>query len=209
MADTTVPNSAGEEKAEYNDGMRFGPSGVVSTAVALCKRCERYSRCSHLGDTGCEVMHGIYKAMVDGTPRFAMLEGGDSPQGCNGGEGGYGGSPEGVVLVHSDGSKGTGGHEEVVDDPSHYKAGTFEVIDEMILVFGLEATINFCVLNAWKYRARAPYKGKTEQDMEKADRYMQYAHDLMLKQKGRDRVAGKLPLLKADGRTPVSNQKRS
>lgn len=102
---------------------------------------------------------------------------------------------------------GPGGHEAIVDEPQHYKHSTFEVIDEMVLAFGIDATINFCILNAWKYRARAPYKGKMEQDMEKADRYMQYAHDLQLKKVRRDtgRSSHKLPLLKSSGRDLVSD----
>lgn len=91
-------------------------------------------------------------------------------------------------------------HEQVVDQPDHYKHGTFEVIDELVMVFGLEATINFCLMNAWKYRARAPFKGKPEQDMEKADRYMQYAHDLLMMKSIRDDsgdTKGCLPLLKS------------
>ena len=97
-------------------------------------------------------------------------------------------------------------HQRVVDQPDHYKHGTFEVIDELVMVFGLDATINFCLMNAWKYRARAPYKGNPSQDMEKADRYMQYAHDLQLKKVMRDvgKEAAQLPLLKCSGRKPVS-----
>lgn len=133
--------------------------------------------------------------------------GGSSPQDCPvAGTGGHG--P--VCFIPDDASKkgGSGGHEVVVDDPDHYRHSTFEVIDEMVLAFGIDATITFCVLNAWKYRARAPYKGKPEQDMEKADRYMQYAHDLQLikvKQCGEFGVA-KLPLLKSSGRKMVSRQ---
>lgn len=116
-----------------------------------------------------------------------------------GGTGGCGGP--GAVLP----TWGSGGHESVVDDPNHYRAGTFEVIDEMVLAFGIDATINFCVLNAWKYRARAPYKGKLVQDLEKADRYMQYAHDLMLK-KAKQGGMSALPLLKSSGKRPVSDK---
>lgn len=95
-----------------------------------------------------------------------------------------------------------------VSQPEHYKHGTFEVIDEMVLAFGLDATINFCILNAWKYRARAPYKGKMEQDLEKADRYMQYAHDLQLKKAKMDAAGGSLvlPLLMSSGKKPVAKQ---
>lgn len=124
------------------------------------------------------------------------ISGAPSPYMCEGGTGGNGGPVNKV---------GSGGHEAVVDDPNHYRAGTFEVIDEMVLAFGIDATINFCVLNAWKYRARAPYKGKLVQDLEKADRYMQYAHDLMLK-KAKQGGMSALPLLKSSGKCPVSDK---
>lgn len=39
--------------------------------------------------------------------------------------------------------------------PKHYKAHGMECIKEMLLVFGKEATLNFCKLNVWKYRYRA------------------------------------------------------
>lgn len=68
--------------------------------------------------------------------------------------------------------------EDVVREPQHYRHGTFEVIDEMIIVFGVEATMQFCRMNAWKYRARAPYKGKMEQDMDKANRYLEMAYEM-------------------------------
>lgn len=129
------------------------------------------------------------------------IGGANSPHTPKGGTGGCGGRP-GAVLP----TWGSGGHESIVDDPNHYRAGTFEVIDEMVLAFGIDATINFCVLNAWKYRARAPYKGKLVQDLEKADRYMQYAHDLMLKKKAEQVGIPALPLLKSSGERPVSNK---
>ena len=68
--------------------------------------------------------------------------------------------------------------EDVVREPQHYQHGIFEVIDEMIIVFGVEATMQFCRMNAWKYRARAPYKGKMEQDMDKANRYLEMAYEM-------------------------------
>lgn len=67
---------------------------------------------------------------------------------------------------------------DVVNKPQHYRQGTFEVIDEMIMAFGPQRTYDFCILNAWKYRSRAPYKGTPDQDMEKADRYMQMAYQI-------------------------------
>lgn len=60
---------------------------------------------------------------------------------------------------------------DMVNDPPHYKHG-MECIDEMLLVFGKEAVMNFCLCNCWKYRKRAPYKGNTEEDMEKSRWYL-------------------------------------
>lgn len=70
---------------------------------------------------------------------------------------------------------------DVVNEPNHYKHGSFETIDEMIIVFGVENTIMFCRMNAWKYRARASYKGKFEEDMKKANRYLEMARELEYK----------------------------
>lgn len=60
---------------------------------------------------------------------------------------------------------------DMVNEPPHYEHG-IECIDEMILVFGKEAVMNFCLGNCWKYRYRAPYKGNAEQDMEKSRWYL-------------------------------------
>lgn len=61
---------------------------------------------------------------------------------------------------------------EAVNHPKHYgREGAMECIDEMLLVFGVEATMNFCLLNAWKYRYRAGAKGG-EEDMKKSDWYL-------------------------------------
>lgn len=62
--------------------------------------------------------------------------------------------------------------EDVVNHPSHYTQGGMECIDEMQLIFGKLATMYFCLLNAWKYRKRAPFKGKPEEDMKKSDWYL-------------------------------------
>lgn len=82
--------------------------------------------------------------------------------------------------------------EDVVNEPNHYKHGSFEVIDEMMLVFGIEDTIKFCRMNAWKYRARAPFKGNMEQDMAKANCYLEMAADMEAIRNG-----GSFDLLKA------------
>lgn len=68
--------------------------------------------------------------------------------------------------------------KDMVNQPDHYCHGMFEVIDEMVIVFGMEKAITFCQLNAWKYRARAPYKNNFEEDMAKANRYLEMAYEL-------------------------------
>ena len=47
---------------------------------------------------------------------------------------------------------------DIVNDPPHYKQHEMECIDEMIIVFGVQAVIDYCKCAAWKYRYRAPYK---------------------------------------------------
>lgn len=65
---------------------------------------------------------------------------------------------------------------DMVNKPPHYTHG-MECIDEMILIFGVEAVKNFCMCNAWKYRKRALYKNG-EQDMEKSDWYINKLKEL-------------------------------
>ena len=65
-----------------------------------------------------------------------------------------------------------------VNHPAHYnRDGAMECIREMVVVFGYEATINFCKLNAWKYRYRASEKNGAE-DMAKSDWYVKKADEL-------------------------------
>jgi hypothetical protein len=67
---------------------------------------------------------------------------------------------------------------DMVNQPPHYKARAKESIDEMLAVFGPKATFDFCICNAWKYRYRAPYKGKQEEDDAKSDWYVQMAETI-------------------------------
>lgn len=69
-----------------------------------------------------------------------------------------------------------------VNHPQHYEHGGMECIDEMLLIFGKDATMDFCALNAWKYRKRAMYKGTPEEDMKKSDAYLRCYKSL--KEKG-------------------------
>ena len=65
-----------------------------------------------------------------------------------------------------------------VNHPSHYNQGGMECIDEMILVFGKSAVMNFCLCNAWKYRYRANAKNGQE-DLDKANWYLNKYKELI------------------------------
>lgn len=67
---------------------------------------------------------------------------------------------------------------DMVNEPPHYKQHAMECIDEMVEVFGVEAVTGYCMCNVWKYRYRAPFKGKLEEDNAKADWYMHAICDL-------------------------------
>ena len=64
-----------------------------------------------------------------------------------------------------------------VTNPHHYQTNDLECIDEMLVVFGKQAVINFCNLNAWKYRYRSENKGGQE-DLAKADWYLRKSLEL-------------------------------
>lgn len=61
--------------------------------------------------------------------------------------------------------------KEEINHPDRYKSGKFECIDVMLDVFGKEAVMHFCLLNAFKYIWRAEKKGGI-QDVEKAVWYL-------------------------------------
>jgi hypothetical protein len=52
-----------------------------------------------------------------------------------------------------------------------------ECIDEMIMVFGIESVMTFCLLNTWKYRYRSADKNG-KQDIDKSDQYMRIYKEL-------------------------------
>lgn len=66
---------------------------------------------------------------------------------------------------------------EQVNHPAHYQNNGKECIDLMKEKYGLRATINFCILNAFKYIFRC---GKKEgnpdyQELNKAEWYLNWA----------------------------------
>lgn len=72
--------------------------------------------------------------------------------------------------------------EDEADHPKYYqnKNGR-ECIEEMIILFGEQSVIDFCKLNAYKYRFRAGNKdgNSKEQDLAKANWYLDYAEKIM------------------------------
>ena len=69
---------------------------------------------------------------------------------------------------------------EEVNHPSHYNNYDVEVIDMMEKVFGREATITFCKLNAFKYRMRAGTKPgqSADKDLNKERWYLNKKKEL-------------------------------
>lgn len=74
---------------------------------------------------------------------------------------------------------------ETVNHPSHYnRENAIECIEEMELIFGTEAVMTFCLLNAWKYRYRAADKNGSN-DLKKSDWYMNKYKELKEKQENK------------------------
>ena len=76
------------------------------------------------------------------------------------------------------GQQGNETQTNAVDHPEHYKHGSFETIEEMLLLFSKEEVIAFCKINAYKYKARAPFKGNMDEDLKKADWYLAKVKEL-------------------------------
>ena len=69
---------------------------------------------------------------------------------------------------------------EMVNSPSHYNNYSMEVIDMMIELWGIDRTIAFCEMNAFKYRMRVGTKpeNSVEQDLKKEKWYLDKANEL-------------------------------
>lgn len=72
---------------------------------------------------------------------------------------------------------------EHVNHPTHYNNFSKEVIDMMVDIWGLENTIAFCEMNAFKYKMRMGDKPNQplEQDANKAKWYLDKAKELKSK----------------------------
>lgn len=60
---------------------------------------------------------------------------------------------------------------DMVEHPPHYETGNFECIDVMLETQGKQATMSFCICNAFKYIYRARRKNGIE-DIKKAKWYL-------------------------------------
>lgn len=72
---------------------------------------------------------------------------------------------------------------ENVNHPKHYNNYDIEVIDMMEKIWGINATINFCQMNAFKYRMRMGTKPNNEinEDIKKEQWYLNKAKELKSK----------------------------
>lgn len=68
--------------------------------------------------------------------------------------------------------------KEQVNHPSHYNDYDVEVIEMMRRIWGDDAVVTFCKLNAFKYRMRAGHKDNLEQDLAKEKFYLDYIKNL-------------------------------
>lgn len=62
-------------------------------------------------------------------------------------------------------------NKDMVNHPPHYKHGGIETIDIIKMSLTQDEYIGYLKGNILKYRERAPYKGKTEEDYKKAKWY--------------------------------------
>lgn len=61
--------------------------------------------------------------------------------------------------------------EDVVNNPSHYNNGKVECIEAIEAMLTDEEYLGYLRGNSFKYRWRCRYKGKTLEDLEKAEWY--------------------------------------
>ena len=62
--------------------------------------------------------------------------------------------------------------ENRVYHPSHYNQYPIETIDMMVKIWGVEKVMDFCLLNAFKYRMRVGLKENIEEDLAKEAWYL-------------------------------------
>lgn len=76
------------------------------------------------------------------------------------------------------GLKAASSKTDAVNHPDHYKIGDIECIDVMLATQGVDAVINFCICNSFKYIYRHVNKNGLE-DIRKAKWYLDKALELI------------------------------
>lgn len=71
---------------------------------------------------------------------------------------------------------------DTVNHPQHYTSGDIECIDAMESAYGLDAVMNFCKCNAFKYIWRFDKKNNDE-DIEKSKWYLNKYRELEAKKR--------------------------
>ena len=66
---------------------------------------------------------------------------------------------------------------DAINSPSHYLHGGIETIEVIRMMLTPEEFKGYCKGNIIKYRERAPYKGKEEEDYAKALKYKEFLDD--------------------------------
>lgn len=67
---------------------------------------------------------------------------------------------------------------EQVNHPVHYNLYEIETIEMMLAIWGVEKTITFCEMTAFKYRMRLGLKDNIEHDLAKEKWYLEKAKQL-------------------------------
>ena len=72
---------------------------------------------------------------------------------------------------------------EHVNHPKYYNNYSVEVIDMMVSIYGIEATVTWCEMTAFKYRMRVGNKpdNPVEYDLDKERWYLNKAKELRSK----------------------------
>lgn len=91
--------------------------------------------------------------------------------------------------------------KEQVNHPEHYKdENGKECIDYMEDIFGKLCVFIFCLLNAYKYNFRKGKKDNNseEQDLRKAQWYLNYARNMMIRFNAVERCLSRIVLKRFD-----------
>ena len=70
-------------------------------------------------------------------------------------------------------------NDDPVNSPSHYNNGKIECIDAMESMLSKEEFIGYLRGNAFKYQWRFLYKGKAQEDLKKAQWYLNKLQSLL------------------------------